>query len=293
MKESILITGGYGSLGTAFRLSHHAVDYNLITPTKSELDISDLEACRDYLRELEFTHLINAAAMVNWETCHENPQRAFNVNAVGASNMATLANEHNAKMVHISTDAVFPGLVNSPGYSESDIPNNPVSVYGASKLAAENTVSIIADSSLIVRLGWLFGPTPLLDTKFVGAILRRIANGVTNISAVTDKIGSPTSAIDAVNKIYEFIARGTEGVRHVVNEEAASRHDVAAEIIKLWSPQTTLSAVDSSAFPSKIVRPEYSVLRTIYRDDALGHWNIALSNYFAQFPDLQLFKGAV
>lgn len=289
MKGELLITGAHGTLGKAIRTNQRASDFEIHTPTRQELDITNYDSVQAYAGDNTMDVVLHMAAGTNWEQLHADPVQAMNVNAIGTLNMARLAKERNARLIVISTDAVFPGTMRKSPYTERSKTGNPVSVYGVSKLAGEYLARQVHPDVLIARLGWLFGPTPQTDVKFVGAVLRRIAQGNTQIKAVVDKFGSPTYAVHAAEKIFHYIDSGTTGTRHVVNQGSASRFDVAEQIIAQWQAPVTLEGVPDSAFPSPVTRPDYSVMTTLYPDALLPDWREALREYYEQYPDITHF----
>lgn len=285
-KETILVTGGSGSLGTSLRNFSPAEDFTILAPPSSELNVTNYSQCADALRDNGVSVIIHSAAMTDWEACQKNPLVALAVNTVGTFNMARVAKENNVHLIVISSDAVFPGKLNVGGYNEHDTPNNPTSFYGVTKLAAELAArqNIMESLLLIVRLGWLFGPNPEKDNKFVGRIVRKLAQGETRIKAVHDKVGTLTYSLHAAEKIFSFVKNRISGCRHVVNGGIASRSEIAQYVVKLWKPDAEVESVSSTAFPSAVVRPDYAVLSSAYHDSSLPDWQTAMDHYHQRYP---------
>lgn len=282
-KEQLLITGASGSLGTAFQQT--AEGRLLLTPSHQEFDITNYDACKEFAHGQVFDVIIHTAAMTNWETCHINPEVAFRVNTFGTLNMARIAKEKGVPIVVIGTDGVFDGKGKVGGYTESDPPHLPVSVYGVTKLAGEHLVmQVVQPDYLIARTGWLFGPNPKKDQKFVGAMVRQIAQGKHILKAVYDKTGSPSYAMHVARKVYELIDRGTFGVRHVVNTGEATRLDVTEEIVRLWGSGIKIEGVSSTIFPTPVRRPDNVFMSTDYDDARLPSWQEALFEYHQMHP---------
>lgn len=290
--KDILLTGGSGSLGTSIlEVFHENNESNsiVLAPSSSELDVTNLDSIKAYLASAgqSVVSIIHAAATTDWEKADSDPDQAFRVNALGTMNMAKASLEHGAKFVYISTDAVFPGLNKDGGYTENDTPLNPVSIYGITKLAGEYIAASIIPNLIIARLGWLFGPNPSKDIKFVGKILGQLANGTHDILAVSDKVGSPTYTLDAATRILELTSSDFRGVIHIVNAGIASRHEVAEEVNSTWKTNANVSPVPSSRFPSPVRRPDFSGLSTVYKP--LRPWKDALIDYRSKYP-LSRFK---
>lgn len=293
-EEAILITGGSGSLGTSIlEVFHDKNDLSskILAPSSSELDVTNLESTIDYLASAgqSVVSIIHAAATTDWEKADSDPDQAFRVNALGTMNMAKASLEHGAKFVYISTDAVFTGLYKDGGYTENDTPFNPVSIYGITKLAGEYLAASIIPNLIIARLGWLFGPNPSKDTKFVGKILGQLASGTHDILAVSDKVGSPTYTRDAATRILELTNSNFRGIIHIVNAGIASRHEVAEEVARTWQTNAKVSSVTSSRFPSPVRRPDFSGLSTVY--EPLRPWKDALKEYQSKYPLSRFKKG--
>ena len=163
----ILITGGKGQLGTEVSKCFERGYTELGTPKilKSdnevfvvdidELDISDITEVISLFEKEKYNAVINCAAYTNVDGCETNRDDAFKVNAVGPRNLAIACEKIGAKLIHISTDYVFPGDGFRP-YSECDIPA-PKSEYGRTKCLGEQYVKEFCSRYFIVRTAWLYG----------------------------------------------------------------------------------------------------------------------------------------
>jgi len=290
MGSEILVTGGSGSLGEALVSSANRARKFLLAPSHEEMDVSVSEHCDRFADEYHPYAIIHSAAMTDWAKCHNNPYEAFRVNTLGTLNIARATLRSNSILIYVSTDAVFADDKRSEPYKETDIPISPTSVYGVTKLVGEWIVKSIARKYLIVRIGWLFGPNPSKDRKFVGAILNQVANGSGVVKAVDDKHGSLSYAEHVADKIFFYIDNSSEGIRHLVNQGQATRYEIAQEVLRLWSPRTQVIAVQSDSFPSPIKRADFSVLESINPDSQLPAWTIALWDYHSKFPNIQDFR---
>lgn len=293
MIETIFLTGGNGAFGTAFQEVCHAQDIRVVAPKSGEFDITRPDSHAHWLRDQRVGAIIHAAATTNWEHCHDKPREAFRVNTQGTLYMAQIARELDVPFVYISTDGVFDGLQRHHPIYESEMPGRilPGHTYGRTKLWGERVARVITPENLTVRLGWLFGPNPIIDTKFVGAILRQIARGAETIRAVDDKWGSPTFSPDAASKLLELVQNSAKGTRHLINGDGGvTRCDVAREVCSMWAPRVSVEAVPSSTFPSRVHRPENSVLGTLFDDSRMRPWRDALGAYRDRFPDINQFN---
>ena len=128
---NILVTGSQGQLGNEISsiietgkaeigpISKQCQNYKIFKTDVSELDICDLEAARNFCQINKIDLIINCAAFTNVDGCETERESAFKVNVIGPRNLAIVASEIDAKLVHVSTDYVFSGDATKP-YLESD-----------------------------------------------------------------------------------------------------------------------------------------------------------------------------
>lgn len=121
-----------------------------------ELDITDREATINYIRRHQPDTVINCAAFTNVDGCETARDAAFKVNAIGPRNLALACEKVNARLIHISTDYVFPGTANGGvALDECAVPA-PISAYGQTKLLGEQYVERFCRRHFIVRTAWLY-----------------------------------------------------------------------------------------------------------------------------------------
>src|SRR6266581_8158383 len=151
----IVILGTGGRLGAAL-VCEYGDEYDVTGFNHAQLDLSNLDDVRGKLRALSFDVLINAAAFTNVDLCETERDRAYLINGEAPALLANICRDKGAKLIHFSTDYVFDGKKRTP-YTEDD-EANPISVYGASKLAGEKNVLAAENRHLVVRVSWVFGP---------------------------------------------------------------------------------------------------------------------------------------
>ncbi|HCU59057.1 MAG TPA: NAD(P)-dependent oxidoreductase, partial [Alphaproteobacteria bacterium] len=135
----------------------------------------------------------------------------------------------------------------------------PLSVYGRTKLAGEQAVLKNAKEAVILRTAWLYSAH---GKNFVKTMLRLGAEKE-QIGVVSDQIGTPTYAgdlADAIVQILPQINAKTKGVYHFTNEGVCSWYDFATAIMLEAGLKCKVEPLPSSAYPTKAVRPFYSVL---------------------------------
>ncbi|MFL6499746.1 MAG: dTDP-4-dehydrorhamnose reductase [Candidatus Udaeobacter sp.] len=293
----IVVLGAGGRLGAAlmreFRPKCEVVGFN-----HAQLDLSNLESVREELGATSFDVLINAAAFTNVDACETERDRAFRINAEAPRVLAETCNEKHAKLIHFSTDYVFDGEKRAP-YTEED-QANPISAYGESKLAGENSVLAAGDEHLVVRVSWVFGPD---RPSFVDAMIKR-AQQDQKIDAISDKFSTPTYTHDIANMLPEFFDRGVAGgVLHFANagkctwqeyaqwaldccrDAGISLKGATVGALKL-SEMTRLPQGSGGRAPWIARRPIYSVLSTAKYEQLTGTpprtWRAAVADYITR-----------
>jgi len=133
----IVIIGAGGRVGAAL-VREYRDEYDVSGFDHAELELSNLDDVRKKLSAAHFDVLINAAAFTNVDRCETERDRAYLINAEAPGVLAKICADKRAKLIHFSTDYVYDGEKRAP-YTEED-KANPISVYGASKLAGERNV---------------------------------------------------------------------------------------------------------------------------------------------------------
>ncbi len=164
------------------------------------LDITDFAGCpRPCWPKPRPDVVLHGAAYTNVDGCERDPDLAHKVNALGTWAVASAAEEIGAALVAISTDFVFDGAKGSP-YTEFDAPN-PISHYGASKLAGENLARAACRRCYVVRTSWLYG---VHGKNFPYAMID-LAKTKPELPVVADQFGTPTYTVDLVEAIAGII----------------------------------------------------------------------------------------
>ena len=256
---NILVTGHKGQLANEI----YALAQSLSTQTtfffksENELDITDHQALRNTIKQHKIDRVINCAAYTNVDNAEDEQEKAFLINDTAVGNMAKIAKEHGAFLIHVSTDYVFDGRHYQP-YNEND-PTNPVSVYGKSKRAGELKI-IENEAGIIIRTSWLYSAT---GKNFVKSIAR-LAEERDALKVVFDQVGNPTFAGDLAQTIIHITTQPKQelphGVFHYSNEGVCSWYDFAMEITSMLNISCAITPIESKDFPTKAPRPHYSVL---------------------------------
>ena len=247
------------------------------------LDITDLEAVKEFVSKENPDIIFNCAAMTNVDGCETMLETAYKVNAAGVRNLAMAAKLANAKFVHISTDYVFAGNGTKP-YKEWDM-IDPQSVYGASKALGEKYALAFNDKTFIVRTSWLYGYIGKNFVKTVRRVLRE--NG--SITVVNDQRGNPTNANDLAHHLLLLGVTEEYGIYHCTGEGECSWYDFASEIAKLSGFEGKVLPCTSEEYKSPTKRPEYSSLENLALKCSVGNymrdWKTALNEYISKVED--------
>ena len=257
--NNILVTGSEGQLGSELRaIAFRFTQYNLFFTNRLTLDITDYNAVKAFTETNKINAIINCAAYTSVDSAESQSKLADAVNHLAVANLAKIAKQNNIKFIHISTDYVFDGNSQRP-YNENDTPN-PQSVYGQTKLDGELAMQKINPAnSIIIRTSWLYSRH---GNNFVKTMLK-LAETKSEISVVSDQIGSPTSAADlakAILTILPMVHNKTVEIFHYSNAGLCSWYDFALEIFRIKNIKTLVNAVKTSEFPMLVKRPTYSVL---------------------------------
>ena len=134
----ILITGAKGQLGYDFQRLFDEIKEEYIATDVDDLDITNIEKVREFVKDKDITLIINCAAYNNVDKAEYEVELCKKLNTYAPRDLATVAKEIEAEYITYSTDFVFDGEKKA-SYTEVDTPN-PLSVYGKSKYDGEREV---------------------------------------------------------------------------------------------------------------------------------------------------------
>ena len=268
---NILVTGANGQLGNEMRIISRGSNDNYIFTDVNQgegvdtlyLDITDLEAIRKIVQEMEVRAIVNCAAWTNVDACETDEKLAAlaeRLNAEAPKNLALAMKEVKGVLFHISTDYVF----GQEPYNTPCSPNQkgtPTGVYGATKKRGEENIIASGCEHIILRTAWLYSEfgknfcKTMLDLTTTKPVLK----------VVFDQCGTPTYAYDLAAAIYDIISHrkfeGHTGVYHYSNEGVTSWYDFTQMIARIAGhTECDILPCYSSEYPSPVKRPSYSVL---------------------------------
>ena len=265
---NILVTGANGQLGNEIRIltgdSRHNYIYTDVVEAEGNrttmLDITNAEDVKAMVANHNIDVIINCAAYTNVDAAEDNEVLAEKLNSEAPAILANAMAETGGLLVHISTDYVFGGdPYNTP--CREDQKGTPTGVYGATKLRGEQRITASGCKYLIIRTAWLYSE---FGKNFVKTMLN-LTSTKPQLKVVFDQTGTPTYAYDLAKAIVEIVESkkyvGNEGIYHYSNEGVCSWYDFTKIIAEMAGhTECDIQPCHSSEFPSKVVRPSYSVL---------------------------------
>lgn len=304
--RNILVTGANGQLGNELRLVTsqctsgdkyiftdvtdaseesiamlHKIGGSNVDISKRRLDITDLNAIRKMVKDEQVSIIINCAAYTNVDAAEDNEQLAELLNAKAPENLAIAMKEvAGGLLIHISTDYVFgKEPYNTP--CKEDQKGTPTGVYGLTKLHGEQAIERVGCDYVIIRTAWLYSE---FGKNFVKTMLNLTATKP-RLKVVFDQVGTPTYARDLAEIIYKMVDERTAyknaGTYHFSNEGVCSWYDFT-KMIAEYAGNTgcDIQPCHSDEFPSKVIRPSFSVLDKTKIKESFGlnipYWTFSL-----------------
>lgn len=283
---NILVTGANGQLGMELRERCKSSSHRFIFTDVSEvpgldtvyLDITNREAVRIIARSENVGAIVNCAGYTDVERAEDDAAFADLLNHTAVENLAAVAEEQGATLIHISTDFIFPGTDSKP-IPETAEPA-PLSVYGATKLAGERSALNFSKRTIIIRTAWLYSP---YGRNFVKTMLNLMASK-RSLKVVADQVGTPTYAGDLADFILHIIntdSLGKTGIYNFTDEGVASWYDFAYAVMTLAGRKCAVEPCFTEDYPAKAARPHYSVLDKSLAKKTFGvgipHWTESLA----------------
>ena len=257
---NVIITGSRGQLG--YELIRTApVGASILGIDLPETDICDVSKLTEVVTQFQPSLIINAAAYTAVDQAESKVDLAFAVNSLAARHIATIARTQGCRLIHISTDFVFDGLIGR-AYLPSDAVS-PLSVYGRSK--ADSEAHVLREhpaNTIVIRTAWVYSAH---GANFVKTILRLLRER-DQLKVISDQIGTPTWAGSLAQCMWTFANRAETGIWHFTDAGIASWYDFAVAIaeeahrIGLVPEMKPIIPITTAEFPTPAQRPSFSVL---------------------------------
>ncbi len=296
--KKVLVTGSSGMLGSdlcpKLAENYKVVGFDIkqgLCKTEEnfeflKVDLSDKTKLQEKIEVVNPDFVIHAAAYTDVDGCELNPGKAYLYNSEVTKWIAQICKERGVCLVFVSTDFVFDGK-KDVAYKETDRPN-PLSIYGKSKLKAEQNIREICDNFYIFRSAWLFGKW---GKNFARTIIEKAKDGQ-NLKIVDDQRGCPTYTKDLSFALCEFmhvILEGTgygSGIFNIVNSGSCSWYEFAKAILHEIKAEIKIEPISSEQLTRPAPRPRWSVLDCNKFEKLTGlrlrHWREALGDYVSK-----------
>ena len=290
----ILLLGANGQVGHELRRSLAPLGEIIATTRSGHLeegspcetaDLDEPDSLGGLVERIAPDWVVNAAAYTAVDRAESEVDAAFRVNAESPGVLAVACARRGAKLVHYSTDYVFPGDGSRP-YREDDA-TSPLGVYGASKLAGEEAIRTADAAHLIFRTAWVYASH---GHNFLRTMLRLGAERE-ELRVVADQVGTPTPAALIADVTAQIMARSAlaTGTFHLTAEGQASWHGFATAIFEgahrrgllAWRPRVV--PITTADYPTPAKRPSYSRLDTTALRQSFG---IALPDWQQGLEDV-------
>lgn len=250
--RKILVTGANGFAGSRI-VNSLQKEYEFITPSHKELDITDTEDVEMFIQQTRPDAVLHLAAISDTGYCEEHPDESYLVNVVGVENLAKAAENHNIKLVFFSSDQIYNGNLES-GLLSEDMPVSPENHYGRHKLLAENLALAINPGCVALRATWMYDslrPGMKTHNNFVlnfknakenGTPLRFATREFRGITWIEDVISNIPPTFHLPGGVYNFGA-----------ENHLNTYETALEYAKIsgWNPEGLIIA-DNDRFPAHV-----------------------------------------
>lgn len=277
----VLLTGANGQLGQDFQrlfdslqVSYEATDYN-------ELDITNILAIRDFIKNREISIIINCAAYNDVDKAETEKEKAIILNSVAPKNLALVSKDIDAIFVTYSTDFVFDGKKNTP-YTEEDI-TTPLSVYASSKVDGENEVLKCYNKSFVIRTSWVFG---MGNNNFNKQVINWSKSN-DELKIVDDQVSSPTYSWDLAEYSWKLIETKKFGLYHLSNKGLTSKYDQAKYVLDYigWKGQLKRAKTEDfnlAAYRSKFSKLDSSKLEKVIGEE-LPTWQSGIERFLKEY----------
>lgn len=258
----IVVIGKNGQLG---RYLQQVLGERAIYLSRDELDMSDVGQVYERIHSFAADVIINASAYTDTKMAEIQQGLAYAVNAAAVGELARAAADCDAWLIHVSTDYVFDGQSDTP-YTENDMVA-PQNIYGASKLLGEQLVQTLSPRHVVLRTSWVFSE---FGHNFVKTIAQ-LALEKESLDIVADQRGCPTFAGHLAQVIGHIVQQldnenVSSGVWHYADAEPCTWHDFGSAVVEALRQRgepvrvEKIHAVDSTQWPSPIIRPQNGVL---------------------------------
>jgi dTDP-4-dehydrorhamnose reductase len=281
---NILLLGKTGQVG--FELHRTLSVLGTITaPRREDIDLMNEQAVASYLDQQRPNLIVNAAAWTAVDAAEDHQVEAERLNTGLPKQLAEYATTNNGRLVHYSSDYVYPG--NGKNLWQETSPTSPLSHYGKTKLQGDQAIEQSGADYLIFRTSWVYSAR---GNNFMKTMLR-LAQSKTELNIVADQIGAPTSA-RLIAQVTTLAIHGqlAKGLYHLAPNGETSWYSFAKEIFRIAGYNKKANPILTSDYPTPAQRPLNSRMGVTKLEQALkiqlpawqSQLELALSEYLEQ-----------
>jgi dTDP-4-dehydrorhamnose reductase len=238
MTDRMLVVGASGHLGRKVAARAMASGWMVVGTCFSSagelgevrLDIRDAEAVRELFRKVFPSVVIHTAA----------GRDDWRVIADGAAHVAAAAYAVGARLVHVSSEAVFSGR--DVHYDETALPD-PIYQYGAAKAAAETAVRAIDPTAAVVRTSLILGDGRGVHETLTHDLIAGRSTGM----LFTDQIRKPVHVDDLADALLELAGNDFHGILNIAGTDPISRYDLGVLVAQRDGLDPTLIPAGNAA----------------------------------------------
>ena len=244
--KKLLIIGGSGLVGSTL-VKYAKMKYDVqITINKNKSSFDDIHSTRidllhdhssiiNLIREFHPDVVVHTVAHSNVDLCETDHQLADILHVDITNEIASICQEIDAKLIFLSTDAVFDGT-SKIKYTETD-ETNPINYYGKTKFKAENIVLKYSKKNTVLRTAVIYGWHK--NSKFTNWILSSLNQGKI-VDPFSDQYNTPTLVDDLARSIINIIEMNVSGLFHAVGSTCVNRYEFALLLAGKFQLETKL-----------------------------------------------------
>lgn len=249
-KSTILVTGANGLVGQKIIEQLSGKNVQVIATGKGPSRIPESQNAiyipLDNTQKQEVNHLFNhfpiqqvihCAAVTNVDYCEQNPLECQKGNVDAVEYLIRACEKHASRLIHVSTDFVFDGAQGP--YAEDALPN-PLSIYGNSKLQAEELVMRSKISWAIARTILVYGVSRDTSRSNIVLWVKKMLEEKQTIRVVIDQLRTPTLAEDVAQGLILIALKNAEGIFHIGGPDKMTVFEVAMQTARFWNLDTDL-----------------------------------------------------
>ncbi len=238
-----LITGATGLLGSKIieylrpKYKVYGTSFSREVDGLLKLDIRSYDDTIATFKKIKPDVIIHTAAIVNPDYSEENKEETYQTNVVGTKNVVEASKEFNAKIIYVSTDAVFSD--SDKCYTEDD-KALPINYYAQTKLEGEKIVEKSGMDYIVSRITGLYGYSKYYNKiSFPQWVIENIQNGK-QIKVVDGMKAQPTLVDDTSRVILELLNKNQTGMFHMTGPDYITRLEFAYKVCDTFNLDKSL-----------------------------------------------------